>query len=71
MGSVALVKSIVQHRHCVECRKVCSAEKDTCSEECEAAYKKRIRQKRLYYYFLLAMIAVFIALLVVVQIKSV
>jgi predicted nucleic acid-binding Zn ribbon protein len=64
-GSVALVKSIVQHKHCVECRKVCSPEKDTCSEECEAEHKKTIRRKKMYIYFLFAMMAVFISLYII------
>lgn len=64
----ALVQSIVQHRHCSVCRKVCPADKDTCSKECEEELKKNVRKRRMYYYLLWAMMAVFVAIMLI-QIK--
>ena len=65
---MALVKSIVQHKHCAVCKKVCPVERDTCSKECEAEMKKGISKRKLYYYLLWAMMAVFVAVMLI-QIK--
>jgi len=62
---VALVKSIVQHKHCAVCKKVCPVERDTCSKECEEELKKGIKKRKFYYYLLWAMMAVFIAIMLI------
>jgi len=60
-----LAKSLVQHKHCIVCRKVCSAEKDTCSDGCEAEWNENLRKRRRMQYVLWGVIAVFIAILLV------
>lgn len=63
-----LAKSIVQHKHCGVCRKVCPVDKETCSKECDEEHKKSLRKRRTYYYLLWAMMAVFVAIMLI-QIK--
>lgn len=57
--------SIVQHKHCVHCGKVCGPDKDTCSQDCEAEFNKKVRKKKMYYYIWLASVTVFLAIIVV------
>ena len=64
-GSAALTKTIVQHQHCVVCRKVCAVDKETCSKECEESLKASTKKRKMYYYLLWAMMAVFVAILVI------
>lgn len=64
-----LGKSLVQHKHCLVCRKVCSAEKETCSEECEAKWNEDLRKRRRLQFILWGAIAVFIAIMVVSTIR--
>jgi predicted nucleic acid-binding Zn ribbon protein len=64
-GSAALTKTIIQHKHCVICRKVCSVDQETCSPECDETLKAGTRKKKIYYYLLWAMMAVFVAILIV------
>ena len=58
-------KSIIQHKHCVNCGKVCAPEKRTCSEECESNWNKELRKRRMRMFAFLGIAVVLMAVVLV------
>jgi predicted nucleic acid-binding Zn ribbon protein len=60
-----MVEKITQHKHCIECGRVVSIKKQTCSERCESAVNEKVKKRRLWMFVYMGMIAIFIAILFV------
>jgi predicted nucleic acid-binding Zn ribbon protein len=57
------MQNIPPHRHCRECGKAISPDKQFCSQTCESSHKTKMRRRRnqLYTYYALLIIFLIIA----------
>jgi len=56
---------VPQHKHCPICGRVMSAKKEACSSECEKQLEANKKKMKMYYYMMMALMAVFIAVFLV------
>ena len=57
-----MAEKLVQHKHCPICGKAMSAERDTCSDECDIKRKTQMQEKKrtlyLFYFSILVLVIV-------------
>ena len=61
-----VAERLVQHKHCPVCGRAMSADKKTCSDDCEVRHEAIIREKKRTMYMFYA-VAIFIVVLLAVQ----
>lgn len=55
-----MAERLVQHKHCPICGKAMSADRKTCSDECEVRHEAVMREKKrtMYMYYAVALLMV-------------
>ena len=55
-----MAERLVQHKHCPQCGKAMSADRKTCSDECEVAHEAVMKEKKrtMYLFYGLAVVMI-------------
>jgi len=60
-----MADKISQHTHCRVCGKAIPVSETLCSEECRQKFQSSIKRTRLFWYFLLGLMAASIAVIII------